>query len=186
MSKTKKRTPRYSALSLVCTLFLLLPNTSSGQLDAMHLSPFELSDQESASSSVPNGNLIEMAKTISQLNDNWNWGWTTWSGSMRPVIDGNTIFIGETNVYDDLGVGDLISYRSYLPGRGYVLHRIVAQYGDAWIVKGDNNFVQDLEMVTRNNFDMRVFIIMTSSEEPPLWVDTEEHDGRSRHVAKNE
>jgi len=150
------------------------------------LSAFELTNQESATSSVPNGNLIEMAKHISTLNENWNWGWTTWSGSMRPTIDGNTIFVGEKNVYDDLGVGDLISYRSYLPGRGYVLHRIIGQYGDAWIVKGDNNLVQDLEMVTRTNFDMRVFIIMTSSEKPPIIAENHSGGNRSRRVAKND
>lgn len=125
---------------------------------------------ESAKSTVPNGNLIDIAKQISSLNENWSWGWTTWSGSMRPSIDGNTIFVGEKNVYDDLSVGDLVSYRSFLPGRGFVLHRIIARQGDDWIVKGDNNALPDLEMVTRANFDMRVFITMTSSEEPPHYL----------------
>lgn len=186
MSKTRRSTLRYRHICFAYSLLLILPCQSFAQLDSAQLSPFELSHQQSASSSVPNGELIDMAKTISTLKDNWNWGWTTWTGSMRPTIDGNTIFVGETNVYDDLRVGDLISYRSYLPGRGFVLHRIVAQYGDAWIAKGDNNLVQDLEMVTRENFDMRVFIIMTSSEKPPIFVDSQTKEDRTRRVARND
>lgn len=141
------------------TGFQLQGNTAS-------VSVRELTAQESSSSTVPNGNLIEIAKNIAAMRPNWTWGWTTWSGSMRPSIDGNTIFVGENDVYDNLSVGDLVSYRSYLPGRGYVLHRIVAKWGNKWVVKGDNNALPDIELVSRENFDLRVFITMTSSERP--------------------
>jgi hypothetical protein len=67
------------------------------------------------------------------------------TGSMRPVLDygSNGIRIVPKSV-DDIGVGDIVSYRS---GNLLVVHRVVDKGFDSegiyFITKGDNNLAND-------------------------------------------
>lgn len=86
------------------------------------------------------------------------------TGSMRPILDGNAIIVVEPTAYDDLRVGDIITYEH--PGLHQVIvHRILEKRGDTFWTKGDHNDRMDNVYVTRENYLMRVFAIVYSQDD---------------------
>jgi signal peptidase I len=85
------------------------------------------------------------------------------SGSMTPVFDQRAILVLEAARFDDLKVGDIVTYRhpSYRP---LVVHRIIEKRGDRFWAKGDSNLHMDTVCVTRENFVARVYCIVYASE----------------------
>jgi len=76
------------------------------------------------------------------------------TNSMDPVIDeGSEVIEITPKTYDELKVGDIISYESYKYGV-VIIHRIIKigkdRYGWYAICKGDNNKVEDAEKVRFN------------------------------------
>jgi len=85
------------------------------------------------------------------------------TGSMRPTFDQNAILLTESARFDDIRIGDIVTFRhpSYpVP----VVHRILEKRGDRFWSKGDSNGRMDDIYITRENFDRRVFGIIYGRE----------------------
>ena len=84
------------------------------------------------------------------------------TGSMKPFFDEKAILLVEHAKFEDLRVGDIVTYRH--PQLGVpVSHRLVEQDGDKFWVKGDANGRVDNVYVTRENYISRVFAVIYSS-----------------------
>jgi len=85
------------------------------------------------------------------------------SGSMAPVFNQHAILVVEAARFDDLKVGDIVTYRH--PDYDLlVVHRIIEKRGDRFWAKGDSNMRMDTVYVTRENFVARVYCIVYASE----------------------
>ncbi|HEY5551593.1 MAG TPA: signal peptidase I, partial [Opitutaceae bacterium] len=85
------------------------------------------------------------------------------TGSMRPTFDQNAILLTEPARFDDIRVGDIVTFKhpSYpVP----VVHRVLEKRGDRFWSRGDANGRMDDIYITRENFDRRVFGIIYGSE----------------------
>lgn len=81
------------------------------------------------------------------------------TGSMKPVFDENALLLTEPASFDDLKVGDIVTYRH--PDLGMpVVHRIAEKHGDRLWAKGDGNARMDDIYITRENYQARVFGIV--------------------------
>lgn len=85
------------------------------------------------------------------------------TGSMKPVFDERAILLTENANYDDLKVGDIVTYKHPRYGMP-VVHRILEKRGDKFWSKGDNNGKMDEVYITRKNFQGRVFGIIYAKE----------------------
>lgn len=85
------------------------------------------------------------------------------TGSMKPVFDERAILLTEPANYDDLKVGDIVTYKHPRYGMP-VVHRILEKRGDKFWSKGDNNGKMDEIYITRKNFQNRVFGIIYAKE----------------------
>lgn len=85
------------------------------------------------------------------------------TGSMKPVFDERAILLTESSCFDDLKVGDIVTYRHPRYGMT-VVHRIMEKRGDKFWAKGDNNGRMDEVYITRDNFQGRVFGIIYAKE----------------------
>ncbi len=85
------------------------------------------------------------------------------TGSMKPVFDERAILLTETANFDDLKVGDIVTYKHPRYGMP-VVHRILEKRGDKFWSKGDNNGRMDEVYITRKNFQGRVFGIIYAKE----------------------
>lgn len=79
------------------------------------------------------------------------WASFTDTNSMDPFLDDGSNSIEITpRTHNDIEVGDIISYRSGITG-GLVVHRVILKEVDGsgifYIVKGDNNSMQDPEKI---------------------------------------
>ena len=86
------------------------------------------------------------------------------TGSMRPMFDQKAFVVVEPAPYDDLRVGDIITYihpRLNTP----VIHRIMEKDGDEFWTKGDHNSRPDNVYVNRQNYRMRVFAVIYARED---------------------
>ena len=86
------------------------------------------------------------------------------TGSMRPMFDQKAFVVVEPASYDDLRVGDIITYihpRLNTP----VIHRIMEKDGDEFWTKGDHNARPDDVYVNRKNYRMRVFAVIYARED---------------------
>lgn len=87
------------------------------------------------------------------------------TGSMRPVFDERAVLLTEPAAFDDLKVGDIVTYRH--PDHGMpIVHRIAEKHGDRFWTKGDGNARMDDVYVTRDNYQGRVFGIVYAAETP--------------------
>lgn len=69
--------------------------------------------------------------------------------SMEPQYHDGWLFLIAPTSWNDLQVGQVIAYKN---SRGeLIVHRLTHDYGDSWLVQGDNNLVPDAEQVTRRN-----------------------------------
>jgi signal peptidase I len=85
------------------------------------------------------------------------------SGSMEPVFNQRAILVLEAAKFDDLKVGDIVTYRH--PSYGLlVVHRIIEKRGNRFWAKGDSNDHMDTAYITRENFVARVYCIVYASE----------------------
>ncbi len=85
------------------------------------------------------------------------------TGSMKPVFDERAILLTEAANFDDLKVGDIVTYKHPRYGMP-VVHRILEKHGDKFWTKGDNNGRMDNVYITRQNFQGRVFAIIYSRD----------------------
>jgi signal peptidase I len=85
------------------------------------------------------------------------------TGSMKPVFDERAILLTENANYDDLKIGDIVTYKHPRYGMP-VVHRIMEKRGDKFWSKGDNNGKMDEVYITRKNFQGRVFGIIYAKE----------------------
>jgi signal peptidase I len=79
------------------------------------------------------------------------------TGSMKPTLDESSVVTVEKTHFSELRRGDIIIYRS--AAGSPVIHRLYQQFGDSWMVLGDNNAAIDREAVTAQNFLGRVCAI---------------------------
>jgi signal peptidase I len=86
------------------------------------------------------------------------------SGSMTPMFSEKAYLVVEPAAFDDLKVGDIITYE-HPTARQMVVHRILEKRGDAYWTKGDHNERMDNVYVTRENYMMRVFAIIYARED---------------------
>lgn len=78
------------------------------------------------------------------------------TGSMRPMIRGGDLVLCERVPYEDLRIGDIVSYRPAWNNRRNTLHRLVAKDSGGWILAGDNNVNSEVfERMTAENYDSR-------------------------------
>jgi signal peptidase I len=85
------------------------------------------------------------------------------TGSMRPTFDQNAILLTEPARFEDIRVGDIVTFKhpSYpVP----VVHRVLEKRGDRFWSRGDANGRMDDIYITRENFDRRVFGIIYGRE----------------------
>ncbi|HUG11865.1 MAG TPA: signal peptidase I [Opitutaceae bacterium] len=85
------------------------------------------------------------------------------TGSMRPTFDQNAILLTEPARFEDIRVGDIVTFKhpAYLVS---VVHRVLEKRGDRFWSKGDANGRMDDIYITRENFDRRVFGIIYGRE----------------------
>jgi signal peptidase len=85
------------------------------------------------------------------------------TGSMEPMFNERAILLMEPARFDDLKVGDVVTYKN--PRFGLlVVHRILEKHGDKFWSKGDNNGRMDRIYITRENYGARVFGIIYARE----------------------
>jgi hypothetical protein len=85
------------------------------------------------------------------------------TGSMRPFFDEKAILLMEAAPFEDLKVGDIVTYRH--PQLGLpVVHRLVLKDGNRFWAKGDANDRMDNEYVTPENYLRRVYGLIYSKE----------------------
>lgn len=85
------------------------------------------------------------------------------TGSMRPTFDQNAILLTEPARFDDIRVGDIVTF--WHPGHPVpVVHRVLEKRGDGFRSRGDSNGRMDDITITRENFDRRVFGIIYGRE----------------------
>lgn len=89
------------------------------------------------------------------------------TGSMRPVFGGESLLLMEPASFDELRVGDIVTYSEPRSGR-LVVHRLVERYRDRFVARGDANRRDDPGYVTRENYRMRVFGVVYTRDAPEL------------------
>ncbi len=85
------------------------------------------------------------------------------TGSMEPVISEHSYVLLEPAPFEDLRVGDIVTYLHPAVNEP-VTHRLIAKRGDGFIAKGDHNSDVDNVYVTKANYQMRVYGIIYSSQ----------------------
>ncbi len=124
-----------------------------------------LSDQpeirEGALDDTPTSDLTyrqgkQLAQLISLVEHKTSYCTVLPTGSMKPIFDEKAVLLMEDAPFDDLKVGDIVTYRH--PRLGVpVVHRLVAKDGDRFWSKGDANGRVDDVYVTRQNYLRRVY-----------------------------
>lgn len=90
------------------------------------------------------------------------------TGSMRPLFDGNCLLLTERAAFEDLQIGDIVVFKHSKRGC-LVVHRILERRKDGYWTKGDKNDRMDDDLVTRDNYQARLYgIIYTKRTEENL------------------
>ena len=87
------------------------------------------------------------------------------TGSMEPMFNERAILLIEPARFEDLKVGDVVTYR-HPQFNMVVVHRILEKHGDKFWSKGDHNGRMDQVYITRENYEARVFGIIYARESP--------------------
>lgn len=85
------------------------------------------------------------------------------TGSMRPLFDEKAFVVVEPARYEELRVGDIVTYL-HPKLRTPVVHRILEKRAEGYWTKGDHNSQPDDIYVTPQNYMMRVFAIIYARE----------------------
>ena len=86
------------------------------------------------------------------------------TGSMRPMFDEKAFLVVEPMPYENLEVGDIVTYLH--PKFGItVVHRIVEKHEGFYCTKGDHNSRLDEFSVTPKNYLMRVVAVIYARED---------------------
>lgn len=86
------------------------------------------------------------------------------TGSMRPLFDQKAFVVVEPTRYEDLAIGDIVTYlhpKLQTP----VVHRIIEKRADGYWTKGDNSPRPDNVYLTEANYLMRVCAIVYARED---------------------
>lgn len=84
---------------------------------------------------------------------------------MLPMFHSNAYLILEEPEYEELKPGDIVIYKSE---KGHlIVHQIVAQTSQGYMVKGVNNIKRDQELVTPHNLTSRVAAILYFDQNQP-------------------
>jgi len=86
------------------------------------------------------------------------------TGSMRPMFDQKAFVVVEPAPYEDLRVGDIITYM-HPQLNTPVIHRIMEKDGQEFWTKGDHNARPDNVYVNHKNYRMRVFAVIYARED---------------------
>ena len=86
--------------------------------------------------------------------------------SMNPVYGDNTMLVVKPIDYAQLKVGMTVVFMNSAGRR--VAHQLIAREGKGWRSQGINNFVEDRDLVTPENFIGVVYISLAS--EAPLVI----------------
>lgn len=89
------------------------------------------------------------------------------TGSMRPVFGGEALLLMEPAIFEELRVGDIVTYEEPRSGR-LVVHRLVERFRDRFVAQGDANLREDPGYVTAENYRMRVFGVVYTRDPPAL------------------
>jgi hypothetical protein len=120
-----------------------------------------------ATSSLEPKRAEQVANAISLLVPYSSVSMVTPTKSMVPVFDANSYVLLEEAPFDDLRVGDIITF-SHPTYAHPVVHRIIERRGDKLWTKGDSNSGMDKVYVTRENYQRRIFgIVYGRPEERP-------------------
>ena len=84
------------------------------------------------------------------------------TGSMRPLFDEHAILLVEAAPFEDLKIGDIVLFDDARRGIT-IVHRIIQQKGDGFWTKGDHNGRMDDILVTRKNYQGRLYGIVYAS-----------------------
>lgn len=115
------------------------------------------------SSSISHERAVQIGRLFSVLKPGSSYCTVLPTGSMKPFFDEKAILLMEAAPFEDLKVGDIVTYlhpQLRLP----VVHRLVLKDGDNFWAKGDANDHTDNEYVTRGNYLKRVYGVIYSSE----------------------
>lgn len=78
------------------------------------------------------------------------------TGSMKPVFDEHAVLLMEEAPFEDLRVGDIVTYR-HEKLDAPVVHRLVIKEGDKFWARGDANSRMDNTYITKDNYLRRVY-----------------------------
>lgn len=81
--------------------------------------------------------------------------------SMEPQYHSGWIFLIAPTKWEDLRVGYVVAYRN--SRHELIVHRLTHDYGDSWLIQGDNNPNPDAEVVTPQNLVGVVYGCLPSS-----------------------
>ena len=122
-----------------------------------------LSAAESPSSTLDWPSALRAAKAATLMVEGSDLMTVMPTGSMEPMFNERAILLMEPAPFDDLKVGDVVTYKSTRHGM-MVVHRIVEKHGDKFWAKGDGNGRMDRVYITRGNYGERVFGIIYARE----------------------
>jgi signal peptidase I len=88
------------------------------------------------------------------------------TGSMRPLMDDNSVLLVEPAPYASLQIGDIIVYH-HAALDVMIVHRILEKRRGGFWTKGDHNNGMDSELVTEANYRGRVYGILYASRSTP-------------------
>lgn len=120
--------------------------------------------QLSPSSGLDARSALIAAKTIAAHIDGAQVLTVLPTGSMRPTFDEKAFLVVEPTAFENLAVGDIITFRHPKVGSP-IVHRIFEKRGDSFWTKGDHNSRPDDEYVTRGNYHMRVVAVIYGRED---------------------
>ena len=75
--------------------------------------------------------------------------------SMVPVINPGDFVIGVPVDYEDVKIGDIVTYKNQSKGIT-ICHRVVGKIGEGFIFQGDNNATVDEEIVEKEVIGYRI------------------------------
>ncbi len=115
------------------------------------------------SSSLPRERAEQIGRIFALMEPGSSYCTVLPTGSMRPFFDEKAVLLMENVPFDQLKVGDIVTYRH--PSLGIpVVHRLVIKDRDKFWAKGDANEHMDNVYVTPANYLRRVYGMIYSRE----------------------
>jgi hypothetical protein len=115
------------------------------------------------SSDLPRAKAEQIARLLGIFKPGSSFCTVLPTGSMKPFFDEKAILLMEPAPFEDLKVGDIVTYRH--PQLGLpVVHRLVLKDGNNFWAKGDANERMDNEYVNRENYLRRVYGVIYAKD----------------------